>query len=74
MNPLGSSEFEENQQPAYPMYRLPEGYKAIVEYDSFPNAKALSIDPITFTKIRGDMTYSEKLSLVCKIRLIIAQN
>jgi len=74
MNHLGSSEFEENQHPAYPMYLLPEGYKPSSNIDAFPNAKALSIDPITFTKIRGDMSYSEKLSLVCKIQLITAQN
>jgi len=74
MNHLGSSEFEENQHPAYPMHRLPEGYKPSSNIDSFPNVKALSIDPITFTKIRGDMSYSEKLSLVCKIQLITAQN
>ena len=74
MNHLGSSEFEENQHPAYPMYRLLEGYKPSLNIDSFPNAKALSIDPIMFAKIHGDMTYSEKLSLVCKIQLITAHN
>jgi len=74
MNHLGSSEFEENQHPAYPMYRLPDGYKPSSNIDSFPNAKALSIDPIMLTKIRGDMTYFENLSLVGKIQSITAQN
>jgi len=62
---LGSSEFDANQHPAYPMYCLSEVRKPSTNHDSSPNMMGLSNDPITVTNIRHgtDMTYAVQPSI-----------